>query len=225
MKQSSLLPTLLGLGFAAQSAAFTPMDQLSPSGSTNANLAVTTHNVMQIFPEFPTFNATVLDDFVMQGNQVVRVSTAFYFDLPGTVPANITGWHVGIYSTPIQASLGTGNFGTPLPGGVITANASNSTIVYTQLFGTGTTKNAYRVDITFNVPLVPLKPAGNPRLWFAMAPIMPFGTGGQIFTFENTSPFCSPGGSDGFWVNPGNGFGLGPLVPTGKNAPYEMFTL
>ncbi|MGE0001031.1 MAG: hypothetical protein AB7F50_02845 [Fimbriimonadaceae bacterium] len=82
------VPFVTAATFASSSSfAFTPFDQLSPDGSTSANCATASLSVKQIFPELEAIDAKVMEDFNIQGTQLVRGSATFYFDLPGAVPS------------------------------------------------------------------------------------------------------------------------------------------
>lgn len=215
----------LALGIAASSQAFTPMNQVDPSGSTNANLLDSnTFDVIQIIGDIPAFSSTVIDDFVLLGTKVVSVSVVCEVSNPTAYFLVPHSWQVSFWQSPFKAALTDGMFASQtVPGGSLLATQANSTITYTPLAGTGVT-NAYRVDVTFNTPMVFGLLLGT-NLWFGMATVADFGAFGQVFILKNNSPACLPGGSNCLGLNPGGGFGSGVLFPAGYNAAYRVDTL
>ncbi|MCW5940238.1 MAG: PEP-CTERM sorting domain-containing protein [Fimbriimonadaceae bacterium] len=171
--------------------------------------------VMQVFPDFPEFSGTVVDDFVSAG-VVDRVGVAYEIGNPSLNFANIQGWRVSIWNT----AAGAAGSGNSLSGGTVaTTVVAHGAGTNTELFGTGAFGRAFK----FEVGGLNLNTGAGVK-WIGMAPILEFTNNGQTFILSNSAPALLGNGTanNSVGVNPGNGFGLGTSTPVNTNAAYAV---
>ncbi|MCW5938708.1 MAG: PEP-CTERM sorting domain-containing protein [Fimbriimonadaceae bacterium] len=208
--------TLLSLSFAAVAVAanaqYNSMNHIQPDG---ANLIGTPgFGVMQVFPDFPDFSGTVVDDFVSAGI-VNKVGVAFEIGNPSLNFANIQGWRVSYWNS----AAGAAGSGADLTGNTVaTELVATSRVTYTELFGTGAFGRAFKaeMDVTHNT--------GAGVKWIGMAPVLEFTNNGQTFILSATNPALLGNGTanNSVGVNPLDGFGLGASIPVNTNAAYAV---
>jgi hypothetical protein len=183
------------------------------------NLAsIPTFGVMQIFPGFPQFNGTVIDDFVSNG-VVTDVGVMFEAPSQNFKTTNIRGWRVSVWRSPVDAGNSSPNLDLLA---VATTFVPNNQVTYSPQFGTGAFSPAFSAEMGVSLN------TGVGQFWLGMAPEHDFQTNGQTFILQHTMQFSPPhvlgAGTafDSWGVNPGNGFGFGPFFQLRENAAYGV---
>jgi hypothetical protein len=212
--------TLLSLSFVvcgASAFAGLDMDHFNPVG---ANLITSPDfGVMQIFPDFPTFSSTLVDDFTASGSILDSVDVAFELSNPNVNTALIQGWQVSVWSSKANA-LASGN---NLNGNTV-AQMLAAPVALGNLAGTGAVGTAKSVSLT-NLNLGGL--TVGTTYWIGVAPVLEFtASGGQTFILLNTAPALLGAGTanNAVGVNPGGAFGVGE-IPANGNAAYKVTTV
>lgn len=197
-------------GLALAGAGLANMNQIDPVDQLD--LTPTFTNI-QIFPDKPAYNSTVVEDFVTLGT-VTSVSLAFELDdesVFATLPDVVVGWRISLWASPQDAS----NSGNSLTGNALASVfvPGNSPQITYSVIGPGVFTPFYRVDIT-GLQLV----TAPGLVWIGAAAEMDSGDG-EIFILSNLDPVDRGGGApnNSRGVNPGNGFGMGRLV----NGPFS----
>jgi hypothetical protein len=212
MKKSLLSLSFVAVAVAAN-AQYNSMNHIQQEGA--ALFGTPGFGVMQVFPDFPEFSGTVVDDFVSAGI-VDRVGVAFELSNPSMNFGNIQGWRVSFWNT----SAGAAGSGNSLSGGTVaTAVVAHGAGTTTELFGTGAFGRAFKWEaggLSLNT--------GAGVKWIGMAPILEFTNNGQTFILSNSAPALLGNGTNNnsVGVNPGNGFGLGTSTPVNTNAAYAV---
>lgn len=186
----------------------TVMDHVNPAGSL---FTPATFNVAQIFPDFPVFSSTVVEDFDSVGGRVVSVTCAIELSSSTVNLANAEGWRVSFWSSVTQAGLS----GNDLTGAVLSTVLVQTTEVQLTYLG----GLRYLVRLPMSLPLIP------GRIWVGVAPLLTFEpNSSQTFVLANSNPVHLGAGTSGnaFGVNPGEGFGLGKSFLVGFNAAYKV---
>ena len=212
MKKSLLSLSFVAVAVAAN-AQYNSMNHIQNEGA--ALFGTPGFGVMQVFPDFPEFSGTVVDDFVSAG-VVDRVGVAYEIGNPSLNFANIQGWRVSIWNT----AAGAAGSGNSLSGGAVaTTVVAHGSGTNTELFGTGAFGRAFK----FEVGGLNLNTGAGVK-WIGMAPILEFTNNGQTFILSNSAPALLGNGTanDSVGVNPGNGFGLGTSTPVNTNAAYAV---
>ncbi len=215
--RNTLLLGLIALGSQAL-AQYPAMDQVNFLGGLSDAPAFAAD---QVCPDWPDISSTIIEDIFLF-EPIVRVQVAFEITDPtlgDRLDQAILGWQVSIFSSPEAAAAS----GPQLTGDIVTAfTASN--ISYSKLEGTQATMPAYVVDVRgLAIPV----PRG--IYWISIAPIMPLAGNGQTWILANKYPYkigdfdVQPLNSVG--VNPGEGFGMGQLIPANYDAAYAVYTV
>ncbi|MCW5936671.1 MAG: PEP-CTERM sorting domain-containing protein [Fimbriimonadaceae bacterium] len=192
---------------------YNSMDQITPGGASL--VSTPDFGVVQIFGDFPEFSGTSIDDFnTGGGNRVDKVAIAFEITDP-SMPINSFDWRIAIYSSP----NGAGNSGNGLNsgGGVLSwvdLNAAQGTT--TRITGVGGTTNPTYIQEFSGLNLA----VSGSTAYIGMAVRRDFGLGGQAFILSNVGG--TPGGFNGYGINPGNGFGSGAVLQTANNYAYAV---
>ncbi|MCW5938398.1 MAG: PEP-CTERM sorting domain-containing protein [Fimbriimonadaceae bacterium] len=227
MKNSILTIVALGAVCATSFAqwqrvpGYNSMDHGHSVGNTwlSQNLSsMSTFGSMQIIPGFSQFNSTVVDDFVSNG-VVTDVGVMFEATSPNFKTTNIRGWRVSVWRSPTDAGNSSANLDQFA---VATTFVPNSQVTYAQQFGTGATSQAYSAEMGVNFN------TGVGQFWIGMAPEHDFQVNGQTFILQHNMLLSLPNvlgagtAFDSWAVNPGNGFGMGPLFQLRENAAYGV---
>jgi hypothetical protein len=215
--------TLLTLSFVAAGVmanAGLDMDHVNPIGT---NLVSNTFfGIMQIFPDQPDFNGTVIDDFISSGTAVSQVDVAFETNNANLNFALVQGWQVSIWASPAAA----GASGVGLNGGTVAQMlVPDAQVAVSSLAGTGAQASAKLASIT-GLNLGGLTVGGH--YWIGVAPVLDFTqTSTQTFILNNLTPALLGAGTanDEVGIQPLNGFGLGTTIPMQFNAAYAVTTV
>ncbi|MBS1724532.1 MAG: hypothetical protein JSS66_16440 [Armatimonadetes bacterium] len=204
---------LIWLGATAASGqSFMLMNQIDPVGP---NLRMTDRwGPAQIFPDYPAFSSTQIDDFVSGGGIVDQVEIAFYITAASLDFNNVQGWRVSMWTSPGDAA----NSGLNLDQNTVgTTLVPTSAVVVQEIFNTQAEGRTFRVTI----PTALFLPPG--VFWVGVAPILSFDPNGQTMGLSHSNPSqlgINP--LNGLGVNPGEGFGAGRLITTNTNIAYSV---
>lgn len=189
----------LSFGFADSSDGQILVDQIDPS-YTNSQTSQTFE------PAFAAYNGVAADNFTFAGGANLTGLEAVFVPGTGVNFANVTNWIVNIYSSTAAggASLtgDVGSFTIPAASAVVTPFASSQS-------------DTALISVAFNQALAP------GTYYIGMTAQLNFGGGagfGQVFVTGGTGSF----GQDGFFFNPGGGFGFGPASNRGFDLGYRV---
>ena len=214
VRLSPLMVLLLAMLPGTGDAQLVPMDHIAPVN--NDLTSIQGFGVMQIFPDFPEFSGTVIEDFTSPGGTLTSVEVAFEKSSNNVVLSAIVGWRVSIWENKAFAAVSGNNLDQNT---LATTVVSPQSVVLTALDGTTAVGPAYKAVI----PVTLMVPPG--RVYIGVAPILPFVTGnGQTFILKHNSPSVlgAQTPNDCFGVNPSEGFGVGNPVVVDANASYRV---
>lgn len=210
------IATAIGVGLlAGPCLAVAQMDQIN---ATSGLFGEVEYGIMQVFPDFPSFSACAIDDFVNLGS-ITAVSAAFelsndsFFAL---LPSRVQGWRLSFFANVESA----GQSGWDLNQNAVATRLTTSAVYHDLGVVNGT--RAYRVDfLNLDLQLLP------GTLWVGVAAVMPFQSNEQLFLLGNSQPLSRGGGqaNNAHFVNPGNQFGIGRTYDLGIDAAIAVQTV
>lgn len=185
---------------------------------TNGLYSTPGFGVTQIFPDFPQFSSTVLEDFDPAYTGSIVTETAIAFEANGNWDPrqDIQAWQVSFWKKPNDAANSTNLLNQNTVAQILVPNGS---VNYQQLTFLNQ-PNWWVADIkglNLNV--------GTGITYIGMAAVMPFNPNGQQVYILSNSTISDPGGGalvNSLGVNPDNGFGLGTSVPINTDAAYGI---
>jgi hypothetical protein len=167
-------------------------------------------NASQIFTDFPGFDSMAVDDFTVTAAELHlgRITALFEARAGFESFQELDGYQLSIFSDPT------------LPGHSLLGNTASvlvtlaPDVTVTQLGGGDHGLVSLAVDIM-------LPAAGT--YWLGIAPVSSKSVAGQFYLQNNGAkgPIVS-GGSDGFFANPDEGYGIGPLTDANLDFAYVV---
>jgi len=163
----------------------------------------------QIFPDFPDYDCTVLEDFTVSSAELRLTQVAALFRAQAGFISfqNIQGYYLNFFSTPdLAATRLTGDVGS-----VMISPGSGASV--TQIIDNAGPYEYGLVSLNVDIPM---PSAGN--YWVGVS-LKSTVTTDQFFLMNSgATGAVTPGNANGIWANPGLGFEAGALVA--KNLDY-----
>lgn len=189
------------------------MDQL-PRAAGDSNGAVFASQVFE--PANAIFTVSTIDDFTVNASQLLVTNVTAYMggwngfaDGHWSDPTRVRGFRVSIYSS-------IANAGDEIAVGSVDVAVGDATIT------AGFHPASFSRFVSLNVNLA-LPAAGT--YWVGVQGLLDFGGGGgQIGVFQSQWAGNTPGGTNAWQANPGEGFGFGKTFPVdpAADAAYSV---
>jgi hypothetical protein len=202
-----LLPILLLAGTPA--GATIVMDQIGDPDSYN--FGASANFTSQELRDFPDRDSMALDDFTVTSAElrITKVSALYEARAGITQLSNVPSYRVSIFTDPNDAAsdlLGSDSMTWIIPNGPATDVVQVRDTLYGVLH--------LMTDITL---------PGAGTYWVGVAPNSSEGVNGQFFLQNGGSSVPAlPGGSNGYFANPGDGHGMGPLSQHNVDFAYAL---
>lgn len=167
----------------------------------------------QIATDFPSYSCVVIDDFAVVGTElrITGVSALFQADAGFAGFEGVSGYQLNFYSSPAHAA---GN----LTGDIGSVLVASGVATLTQTTRPGSSLGYGLVSLPVDVQL----PAAG-TYWVGVSPVSASSVTGVFRLMDSgASGLVTPGGSNGKFANPGEGFGAGSLLPTNVNYAYSV---
>ena len=203
--------SLLAVGALSARADFL-LNQINPGGELSASPFLSpglNWTATQVFTDIPSYSCMVIEDFsVVSGVSLTKAHLAFEFPSAGSSDLSAAdGWKFSVWSslTGARASGDSLNQNTAATALVSQANATLTPLV-------GSNQFLVTLDLSgYGLTLAP----GNYSFGISVEGAFTFG---QIFALAS----AVDGGGNGYFINPGEGFGAGPSVATPNNYAYAL---
>ena len=185
------------------------MDQIGDPDSYNFGASASFTS--QIFTDFPTRDSMALDDFTVTSAELMltKVSSLYQAQNGITELSNVPSYRVSIFTDPNDAGsdlLGSDSMTWLIPSGPAATVEQVGSTNYGVLH--------LMTDITL---------PGAGTYWIGVAPISSQGVNGAFYLQNGGSSAPDlPGGSNGYFANPGNGYGMGPLSQPDLDFAYAL---
>lgn len=205
------LASLVGIGATANAALV--MDQL-PRDFGDSNQSVFASQVFE--PANAQFTIAVIDDFTVNSSQLEVVNVTAYMggwngftDAHWSDPTRVRGFRVSIFNS-------IANAGDNIAVGTVDIATADATL------SAGFHPNNFSRFVSLNVNIA-LPSAGT--YWVGVQGLLDFGGGGgQMGVYQSQWSGNTPGGTNAWQANPGEGFGFGKtqMIDPASDAAYAV---
>ena len=190
------------------------IDQIGTLASYNLQ-ASTLPMPSQIDADFPSYSGVVIDDFAVISSElrITGVSALFQADAGFSGFSGVSGYAVNFYSSPAHAAANlTGDIGS------VVVSSGVATLTQTTRAGSSLGYGLVSLPVDLQLPA-----AGT--YWIGVSPVAASSLNGVFRMMDSGATGPSPGGSNGKFANPGEGYGVGSLMSTDVNYAYSVIAV